>query len=183
MDPSTSMDVTDKDSTHRPHDSPSRHSPAPPLAPLEYLQNQRRGSITDPSLHAASPNHQNPALASSSNSSGSTLFRHQEFPHPVQSHPSSNSLDPQSKNPQLTTRPVSPYIFGDASVQPTDPSNPQARRLLHNASAERGNGGAFTADSEEDWLNAYDGTGEMPQSQNGQHGAIGFLQILTRIDS
>lgn|ERR1700722_141370 len=29
------------------------HSPIAPLAPLEYLQNQRRGSITDPSLHAA----------------------------------------------------------------------------------------------------------------------------------
>src|ERR1700722_10483578 len=33
-----------------------RHSPVAPLAPLEYLQNQRRGSITDPSLHAAAPN-------------------------------------------------------------------------------------------------------------------------------
>ncbi|KAI0092651.1 hypothetical protein BDY19DRAFT_903435 [Irpex rosettiformis] len=34
--------------------APSRHSPVLPLAPLKYLQNQRRGSITDPSLHAAS---------------------------------------------------------------------------------------------------------------------------------
>ncbi|KAJ6485023.1 hypothetical protein C8R47DRAFT_1016829 [Mycena vitilis] len=31
---------------------PSRHSPVAPLAPLEFLQNQRRGSITDPFLHA-----------------------------------------------------------------------------------------------------------------------------------
>ncbi|THH33697.1 hypothetical protein EUX98_g613 [Antrodiella citrinella] len=31
-----------------------------PLAPLEFLQNQRRGSITDPSLHAARPS--NPSL-------------------------------------------------------------------------------------------------------------------------
>ena len=31
----------------------TRHSPVTPLAPLEFLQNQRRGSITDPSLHAA----------------------------------------------------------------------------------------------------------------------------------
>jgi hypothetical protein len=28
-------------------------SSVPPLAPLEYLQNQQRGSITDPSLHVA----------------------------------------------------------------------------------------------------------------------------------
>ena len=35
----------------RAQNSPSRPSP-PPLAPLEYLQSQRRGSITDPSLHA-----------------------------------------------------------------------------------------------------------------------------------
>ncbi|KAG5652436.1 hypothetical protein H0H81_005032 [Sphagnurus paluster] len=34
-------------------DAQARPSP-PPLAPLHYLQNQRRGSITDPSLHAAS---------------------------------------------------------------------------------------------------------------------------------
>lgn len=33
--------------------SASRHSPVTPLAPLEFLQNHRRGSITDPSLHAA----------------------------------------------------------------------------------------------------------------------------------
>jgi hypothetical protein len=32
------------------------HSSVPPLAPLEYLQNQRKGSITDPSLHAAGSN-------------------------------------------------------------------------------------------------------------------------------
>lgn len=35
--------------------SESRQSPVTPLAPLEFLQNQRRGSITDPSLHAAGP--------------------------------------------------------------------------------------------------------------------------------
>ncbi|KAK7695810.1 hypothetical protein QCA50_000448 [Cerrena zonata] len=33
--------------------SVSRHSPVPPLPPLEFLQNHRRGSITDPSLHTA----------------------------------------------------------------------------------------------------------------------------------
>ncbi|KAG6897446.1 hypothetical protein C0992_001446 [Termitomyces sp. T32_za158] len=32
---------------------PQPRASPPPLAPLQYLQNQRRGSITDPSLHAA----------------------------------------------------------------------------------------------------------------------------------
>jgi len=40
--------------THTDNISASRqHSSAPPLAPLEYLRNQPRGSITDPSPHAA----------------------------------------------------------------------------------------------------------------------------------
>ncbi len=34
-------------------ESSFRQSPIAPLAPLEFLQTQRRGSITDPSLHAA----------------------------------------------------------------------------------------------------------------------------------
>jgi hypothetical protein len=34
----------------------SRHSPVISLPPLDYLQQHRRGSITDPSLHAASAN-------------------------------------------------------------------------------------------------------------------------------
>ncbi|KAG1754042.1 uncharacterized protein EDB91DRAFT_1101304 [Suillus paluster] len=36
--------------------SVSRHSPVISLPPLDYLQQHRRGSITDPSLHAASAN-------------------------------------------------------------------------------------------------------------------------------
>jgi hypothetical protein len=39
--------------TASPSTTNSRHSPVTPLAPLEFLQNQRRGSITDPSLHVA----------------------------------------------------------------------------------------------------------------------------------
>jgi len=47
---------------------PFTHSPVPPLAPLEYLQNQQRGSITDPALHAASSNiHPNTANTSNHN--------------------------------------------------------------------------------------------------------------------
>ncbi|KAH7914351.1 hypothetical protein BJ138DRAFT_1170698 [Hygrophoropsis aurantiaca] len=39
----------------------SKHSPPISLPPLEYLQQQRRGSITDPSLHAASTDGPRPA--------------------------------------------------------------------------------------------------------------------------
>ena len=39
--------------TTTPSTTNTRHSPVTPLAPLEFLQNQRRGSITDPSLHVA----------------------------------------------------------------------------------------------------------------------------------
>ncbi|KAF7332212.1 Transcription initiation factor [Mycena kentingensis (nom. inval.)] len=62
-----------------------RHSPVPPLAPLEFLQQQqhRRGSITDPSLHATTPRPApNPAF-----------FR------------------PDKAEP----RPASPYVFGSAN--------------------------------------------------------------------
>jgi hypothetical protein len=40
----------------KPYKVPSPSFAAPPLAPLEYLQNQRKGAITDPSLHAAGYN-------------------------------------------------------------------------------------------------------------------------------
>ncbi|KIK30692.1 hypothetical protein PISMIDRAFT_670792 [Pisolithus microcarpus 441] len=36
-----------------PQKDSSRHSPGISLPPLDYLQQQRRGSVTDPSLHAA----------------------------------------------------------------------------------------------------------------------------------
>ncbi len=78
-----------KDTARRYLDMPARHSPAPPLAPLEFLQNQRRGSITDPSLHAANLNpsptapsqSQAQAAGASPNSSSSTSaqFRQQTF--------------------------------------------------------------------------------------------------------
>ena len=44
---------TTGDNTKAASPANTRHSPVTPLAPLEFLQNQRRGSITDPSLHAA----------------------------------------------------------------------------------------------------------------------------------
>ncbi|KAJ7228649.1 hypothetical protein GGX14DRAFT_614165, partial [Mycena pura] len=68
-----------------PNTQPTRHSPVAPLAPLEFLQNQRRGSITDPSLHATPRQSVNPQF-----------FR-------------------QDKNNHLEPRPVSPYVFGSAT--------------------------------------------------------------------
>ncbi|KAJ7700094.1 hypothetical protein B0H17DRAFT_1048551 [Mycena rosella] len=66
---------------------PSRHSPVAPLAPLEFLQNQRRGSITDPSLHATPGPRQN---------INAQFFR-------------------QDKTILAEPRPTSPYVFGSAT--------------------------------------------------------------------
>lgn len=91
-------------------------SPVPPLAPLAYLQNQRRGSITDPSLHAAHPGPK-PSL--------SQFHR----PHaPV----ASSGLYESYTDP----RPSSPYVFGDATAQSSE-SNLQIRKLLRSPSLDR----------------------------------------------
>ena len=95
----------------------SRHSPATSLASLEYLQTQRRGSITDPSLHAAS----------------SKFYRH-----PADQHSSSSSStlhESSSKHYLPDPRPSSPYVFGDATAHPVEPSS-QLRKLLHSPSLE-----------------------------------------------
>ena len=77
------------------------------LASLEYLQNQRRGSIsTDPSRHV---------LKLNSNSSG----------------PSS----PTSRSHMSDPRPSSPYIFGDATTSQQEHGS-QLRKLLHSPSPE-----------------------------------------------
>lgn len=91
--------------------SSGRLSPVVPLAPLEYLQNQRRGSITDPSLHAAKHTISN------------QLFRPQE--HSAGSLTQQDSLD----------RPSSPYVFGDA----TSDNNPPLRNLLRSPSFDNDN--------------------------------------------
>ena len=49
-------------------------SSVPPLAPLEYLQNQQRGSITDPSLHVAA--RINKASSSNSNTPREDVVGH-----------------------------------------------------------------------------------------------------------
>lgn len=75
---------------HSPSMKPTSKSPILPLAPLEYLQNQRRGSITDPSLHAASNQRPTP---------NSQFFR--------QANDSSAG-------------PSSSYVFGDATAIPNE---------------------------------------------------------------
>jgi hypothetical protein len=92
-------------------------SPVLPLAPLAYLQTQRRGSITDPSLHAATSNS---SLKQSLNSQ--FLKQHPE----VASSSVSDSFVKHANEP----RPASPFVFGDASSS----HNPQLRRLLRSPS-------------------------------------------------
>ncbi|EPQ59254.1 hypothetical protein GLOTRDRAFT_136174 [Gloeophyllum trabeum ATCC 11539] len=97
--PPANPDPVAADNSHKKPLSPARHPPTGTLAPLEYLQNQRRGSITDPSLHAASP-HLQPTVPSNSQD------------------PNSGSPSPvtKSRNNSKERRPASPYTFGDATA-------------------------------------------------------------------
>ncbi|KAL4075859.1 hypothetical protein J3A83DRAFT_2061946 [Scleroderma citrinum] len=65
---SSSSDHTAAGVSHSHKDS-SRHSSGISLPPLDYLQQQRRGSVTDPSLHAAS--------------AGASAFRQLDGPRPA----------------------------------------------------------------------------------------------------
>ncbi|KAH0587558.1 hypothetical protein H2248_006337 [Termitomyces sp. 'cryptogamus'] len=89
---------------------PPRLSP-PPLAPLQYLQNQRRGSITDPSLHAITLN---------------TTYRPPGEP---------NSASSGTSSAQHDARPASPYVFGDAT--PHGGGEMQIRNLLRGSPEEQ----------------------------------------------
>ncbi|KAF9057575.1 hypothetical protein BJ165DRAFT_1421596 [Panaeolus papilionaceus] len=82
----------------------SSRSPVTALASLEYLQNQRRGSITDPSLHAVSS-------SSKLNSSYDNDFR--------------------SKHSLSEPRPSSPYVFGDPPPQQSSEQPSHLRKILH----------------------------------------------------
>ncbi|KAI0750850.1 hypothetical protein C8Q80DRAFT_1306939 [Daedaleopsis nitida] len=107
----------------------SRQNPVTPLAPLEFLQNQRRGSITDPSLHAGP---HPPTFPVAGPSGISSPFRRPESP--ATSFPSSASHE--SRRSFSQSRPLSPYKFGDASSQPIESPNAHLRRLLRSPSAE-----------------------------------------------
>ncbi|KAG6873328.1 hypothetical protein C0995_000481, partial [Termitomyces sp. Mi166 len=100
---------------------PSRPSP-PPLAPLHYLQNQRRGSITDPSRRGSITDPSLHAIKLNTN------YR----PPPEQ--PSSASSPTSSA--QHDPRPASPYVFGDAT--PHGGAEMQIRNLLRSSPVEQG---------------------------------------------
>jgi hypothetical protein len=121
------------------HKETTRLSP-PPLAPLLYLQTHRKGSITDPSLHAApmnssitlNTNYRQPFDQPSSASSGPSSARHGSSP----------------KNHTSDPRPASPYVFGDATPHPSDNSL-QIRNLLRSPSLEPNNNRSSSALSHE----------------------------------
>ncbi|KAI5125009.1 hypothetical protein M0805_007433 [Coniferiporia weirii] len=168
----TPMDVTASTqkeiSRDRPQDSSARHSPAPPLAPLEFLQNQRRGSITDPSLHAASPSSQHSAMLSSSPGAPAPSSYRQQGQDLLlaQAHPFSRQLESLPKGTSRAARPTSPFIFGDASAQPTALSK-SSIRLHTNTQGERGKSGAPIIPTPFSYK-AHVVTGEMFHAQNGQ---------------
>ncbi|GJJ07475.1 hypothetical protein Clacol_001677 [Clathrus columnatus] len=106
----------------RPPSERKLASPLPPpllfpsLQPLEYLQNnQRRGSITDPSLHASPPDPLDPELS-------------------FNSPPRSYSSEHRVKRSPRTIRPTSPFVFGDATIHSSDLVNPSFRGSLRSPS-------------------------------------------------
>ncbi|KAF8812432.1 hypothetical protein BYT27DRAFT_7221070 [Phlegmacium glaucopus] len=96
-------------------DPSAKQSSVASLASLEYLQSQRRGSITDPARHAVKLNTNYRDLSSGSSS------LHQE--------------SPTSRSHISDPRPSSPYIFGDATTSQQEHSS-QLRKLLHSPSSE-----------------------------------------------
>ncbi|KAI0776092.1 hypothetical protein BD413DRAFT_491212 [Trametes elegans] len=111
----------------------SRQPPVTALAPLELLQNQRRGSITDPSLHAA------PTPPAFSSSTAAQPAISSPFRRPDSPATSFSSSAPHERGRSFSqTRPLSPYKFGDASAQPGESPNAHLRRLLRSPSVEMG---------------------------------------------
>ncbi|KAH9899843.1 hypothetical protein C8Q73DRAFT_787690 [Cubamyces lactineus] len=111
----------------------SRQTPVTPLAPLEFLQNQRRGSITDPSLHAA-PTPPSFSSGPSGQPAIASPFRRPDSP--ATNFPSSSSHE--SRRSFSQSRPLSPFKFGDASAQPGESPNAHLRRVLRSPSVEMG---------------------------------------------
>ncbi|KAH9938631.1 uncharacterized protein B0H18DRAFT_1205829 [Fomitopsis serialis] len=113
-----------------------RHSPVTPLAPLEFLQNQRRGSITDPSLHAR------PSLPA--HLANGTPLNNLRPPFRRPSFPSSPSFGPStlyhdaSRPPPGPHRASSPFRFGDASMPPPESSKTRPRRAPRSSSVDAG---------------------------------------------
>jgi len=110
-------------SNHTPahaHRDASRHSPGISLPPLDLLQQQRRGSVTDPSLHAVS--------------AGSSVFRQLDGTdaYPIYCAPTHIVLF-------IGPRPSPNYVFGDSSLanSTSEPSSKQMRKILRSPSPDR----------------------------------------------
>lgn len=88
-----------------------RHPSVKPLAPLELLQNQRRGSITDPSLFSS------PFGSSSTNFGSKTLPALRHTDSPLGTSAPSTSQNSANCMAAVLPRPASPYKFGDASTR------------------------------------------------------------------
>lgn len=118
-----------KQLSYSPLQRDSRPTKSPALASLEWLQTQRRGSITDPSLHAA------PTAGGSMKLN--TAFRQQpEQPSSAGSVPSPGYHESSFKPPMPDPRPASPYVFGDATPQPSDHGS-HIRKLLRSPSTDQ----------------------------------------------
>lgn len=94
-----SSSSSDHTTAHAHRDAP-RHSPGISLPPLDLLQQQRRGSVTDPSLHAVS--------------AGSSVFRQLDGPRPSPNYVfgdsslPNNTSEPSSKQMRKILRSPSP---------------------------------------------------------------------------
>lgn len=108
-------------------ESLSKHSPVASLASLEYLQNQRRGSITDPSLHAAH--------VSSGVKLGSTYRHHLDNSSTSSGH-SSLPMDQSSRRELPDSGPDSPFVFGNATPRATEHAS-QLRKILHSPTSDQ----------------------------------------------
>jgi hypothetical protein len=111
--------------THR--DGPRMGSPVTPLAPLEFLQNQRRGSITDPSLHAAgSPNASKHGLVGR----GPSYLL---------------AAEREGDTERIKIEgPATPYVFGDATIgaKAVKESPAQLRKILRSPMEDERSPGA-----------------------------------------
>ncbi|KAJ7498920.1 hypothetical protein FB451DRAFT_16237 [Mycena latifolia] len=125
----------------------NRHSPVAPLAPLEFLQNQRRGSITDPSLHATPRQNIN-----------SQFFRHDK-----------SSSDPRPSSPYVfgsATHAADSAQLRNLLRSPSPHSDPQGSSSRIRSNSFRGPGAQKTDDP--DSMNV-DNDAQHPQAHPVRH--------------
>ncbi|KAJ3527529.1 hypothetical protein NMY22_g9751 [Coprinellus aureogranulatus] len=115
----------------------------------------QRGSITDPSLHAAP--------TANPHAKPSAAFRQQpDQPTPASSAPSPGNNGSGFKTPLSEPRPASPYVFGDATPQSSDHGS-QIRKLLRSPSSDH-NGLRVSASASHD---PHDSSRNYPGTRSG----------------